>query len=119
MISIGTMYALIPKLFGREQMYSTKLIDVHFWVTTIGVVLYITSMWIAGVMQGLMWRATNEDGTLTYTFIESINSTYPYYAVRLAGGLLVLGGMLIMAWNVWKTVAARTSTADAPVVQPA
>ena len=119
MISIGTMYALIPKLFGREQMYSVKAIDVHFWTTTIGVVLYITSMWIAGVMQGLMWRATNADGTLTYAFIESIKSTYPYYAVRLLGGTLVLAGMLIMAWNVWKTAAARTSTADAPVVQPA
>jgi cytochrome c oxidase cbb3-type subunit 1 len=119
MISIGTMYALIPKLFGREQMYSTKLIDVHFWITTIGVVLYITSMWIAGVMQGLMWRAINPDGTLTYSFIESLNATYPYYAVRLAGGSLVLVGMLIMAYNVWKTVAARQSTADTPVVQPA
>ena len=94
MISIGTMYALIPKLFGREQMYSVKAIDVHFWITTIGVVLYITSMWIAGVMQGLMWRATNADGTLTYAFIESIKATYPYYAVRLAGGTLVLSGML-------------------------
>ena len=119
MVSIGCMYALIPKLFGREQMYSVKLIDVHFWTTTIGVVLYITSMWIAGVMQGLMWRATNADGTLTYAFIESIKSTYPYYAVRLAGGTLVLAGMFIMAWNVWKTVAARTSTADSPVIQPA
>jgi len=119
MISIGTMYALIPKLYGREQMYSTKAIDVHFWTTTIGVVLYITSMWIAGVMQGLMWRATNADGTLTYAFIESIKSTYPYYAVRLLGGTLVLSGMFIMAWNVWKTIAARTSTADSPVVQPA
>ena len=119
MVSIGTMYALIPKLFGREQMYSVKAIDVHFWTTTIGVVLYITSMWIAGVMQGLMWRAMNADGTLTYAFIESIKSTYPYYAVRLAGGTLVLAGMFIMAWNVWKTVAARTSTADSPVVQPA
>jgi cytochrome c oxidase cbb3-type subunit I len=119
MISIGTMYALIPKLFGREQMYSVKLIDVHFWTTTIGVVLYITSMWIAGVMQGLMWRATNADGTLTYAFIESIKATYPYYAVRLAGGVLVLGGMFIMAYNVWKTVAARTTTADSPVLQPA
>jgi len=119
MISIGTMYALIPKLFGREQMYSTKLIDVHFWTTTIGVVLYITSMWIAGVMQGLMWRATNADGTLTYAFIESIKATYPYYAVRLAGGTLVFLGMLIMAYNVWKTIAARTTTADSPVVQPA
>jgi cytochrome c oxidase cbb3-type subunit I len=119
MISIGTMYALIPKLYGRTEMYSTKLIDVHFWTTTIGVVLYITSMWIAGVMQGLMWRATNADGTLTYAFIESIKSTYPYYAVRLAGGTLVLAGMFIMAYNVWKTIAGRTSTADAPVVQPA
>jgi cytochrome c oxidase cbb3-type subunit 1 len=119
MISIGCIYALVPKLFGREQMYSTKLIDAHFWITTVGVVLYITSMWIAGVTQGLMWRATNPDGTLTYAFIESINSTYPYYAVRLAGGLLVLAGMFLMAWNVWKTAAARTSTADAPVVQPA
>jgi cytochrome c oxidase cbb3-type subunit 1 len=119
MISIGTMYALIPKLFGRTEMYSTKLIDVHFWTTTIGVVLYISSMWIAGVMQGLMWRATNADGTLTYAFIESLKSTYPYYAVRLLGGVTVLCGMLLMAWNVWKTVATRTSTADAPVVQPA
>jgi cytochrome c oxidase cbb3-type subunit 1 len=100
-------------------MYSTKLIDVHFWTTTIGVVLYITSMWIAGVMQGLMWRATNADGTLTYAFIESIKATYPYYAVRLAGGTLVFLGMLIMAYNVWKTIAARTTTADSPVVQPA
>jgi cytochrome c oxidase cbb3-type subunit 1 len=119
MISVGTMYALIPKLYGRTEMYSTKAIDVHFWTTTIGVVLYITSMWIAGVMQGLMWRATNADGTLTYAFIESIKSTYPYYAVRLAGGTLVLAGMFLMAWNVWKTIAERTSTADAPVVQPA
>jgi len=119
MISIGTMYALIPKLFGREQMYSTKLIDVHFWITTIGVVLYITSMWIAGVMQGLMWRAINVDGTLTYSFIESLNATYPYYAVRLLGGTLVLSGMFLMAYNVWKTAAARVSTADTPVVQPA
>jgi cytochrome c oxidase cbb3-type subunit I len=119
MITVGTLYAMIPKLYGREQMYSTRLIDLHFWVTTIGVVLYVTAMWIAGVTQGLMWRATNADGTLTYAFIESIKATYPYYAVRLAGGALVFAGMLVMAWNVWKTVAARTSTADAPVVQPA
>jgi cytochrome c oxidase cbb3-type subunit 1 len=118
MISIGTMYALIPKLFGREQMYSTKLIDVHFWTTTIGVVLYITSMWIAGVMQGLMWRATNADGTLTYAFIESIKATYPYYVVRLVGGLLYLGGMLIMAWNVVMTVKSGRAE-DARIPAPA
>jgi cytochrome c oxidase cbb3-type subunit 1 len=70
-------------------------------------------------MQGLMWRATNADGTLTYAFIESIKATYPYYAVRLLGGVLVLGGMFIMAYNVWKTVAGRTSTAEVRIVQPA
>jgi len=106
-------------MFGKTEMWSVRLITVHFWVATIGVVLYIASMWIAGVMQGLMWRAMNADGTLTYAFIESIKSTYPYYAVRLAGGTLVLGGMFLMAYNVWKTIAASTTTADSPVVQPA
>ena len=71
-------------------MYSVRWIDTHFWLHTIGVVFYIASMWIAGVMQGLMWRATNADGTLTYTFVESLNATYPYYLVRLGGGVLVL-----------------------------
>jgi len=118
-ISIGSIYALIPKLFGSEAMWSTRLIDVHFWVSTIGVVLYVTSMWIAGVMQGLMWRATNPDGTLTYTFVESLAATYPYYAVRLLGGTLFLGGMLIMVYNVSRTIAERKSLADAPILQPA
>ncbi|MDX1454383.1 MAG: cytochrome-c oxidase, cbb3-type subunit I [Gammaproteobacteria bacterium] len=103
-ITIGMVYHLIPRLWDREAMYSIKAIDLHFWVSTIGVVLYISSMWIAGVMQGLMWRAVNEDGTLTYAFIESIKASYPYYAVRLLGGLLFFVGMLIMAWNVWKTI---------------
>jgi len=112
MISIGSIYALMPKLLGREQMYSVKAIDTHFWLHTIGVVLYIASMWIAGVMQGLMWRATNDDGTLTYTFVESLKFTYPYYLIRLGGGLVVLGGMCLMAWNVWRTW--RT----APAIEP-
>jgi cytochrome c oxidase cbb3-type subunit 1 len=105
-ITIGSMYYLIPRLFGRTEMYSKKLIEVHFWVATIGVVLYIASMWIAGVMQGLMWRAVNVDGTLTYTFIESVKATFPYYVIRLAGGTLYLTGMLVMAYNVAKTIAA-------------
>ena len=79
---------------GQTRMYSTKLIDLHFWVATIGVVLYIAAMWIAGVMQGLMWRAVNADGTLTYTFVESVKATYPYYVVRFLGGLLYLAGWL-------------------------
>lgn len=105
-ITIGSLYYLLPRLFGRTEMYSKKLIEVHFWVATIGVVLYISSMWIAGVMQGLMWRAVNVDGTLTYTFIESVKATYPYYVIRLAGGTLYFTGMLVMAYNVAKTIAA-------------
>jgi cytochrome c oxidase cbb3-type subunit 1 len=82
-----------------------RLITVHFWIATIGVVLYIASMWIAGVMQGLMWRATNADGTLTYAFAEAVKATYPFYAIRLLGGTLFFAGMLIMAYNVVRTVA--------------
>ena len=103
MISIGAIYAMLPRLLGLTQMYSVKMIDAHFWIHTIGVVFYIASMWIAGVMQGLMWRASGDDGTLTYTFVESVAATYPYYLIRLLGGLMVLSGMFLMAWNVFKT----------------
>jgi cytochrome c oxidase cbb3-type subunit 1 len=119
MISLGCIYALIPKLYGKKQMYSIKLIDVHFWVTTIGVVLYIASMWIAGVMQGLMWRSVNDDGTLTYSFVESLAATYPYYVGRLAGGTLVLAGMFIMIYNVWKTAEMGKRIAAHQVLTPA
>ena len=119
MISLGAMYMLYPRLLGLTQMYSTKLIDTHFWVHTVGVVFYIASMWIAGVMQGLMWRATGDDGTLTYTFVESLKMTYPYFMVRLGGGLLVFAGMLIMAWNVWKTFQMAREVKDSPVLAPA
>ena len=118
MISIGSIYALLPKLLGRDTMYSTKLIDTHFWVHTLGVVFYIVSMWIAGIMQGLMWRATNDDGTLTYTFVEALNATYPYYLGRLFGGLLVLAGMLLMAWNVYQTYRAADKPVDQPLLAP-
>ena len=118
MITVGCIYFLIPKLFGRAEMYSIRLITLHFWITTIGIVLYISSMWIAGVMQGLMWRAVNDDGTLTYTFVEGVKATYPYYVVRLAGGVLVLSGMFVMAWNVAKTIALGRATEGA-IVPPA
>ena len=108
MITFGMLYYLIPRLWGREKMYSTRLIEVHFWIATIGVVLYIASMWIAGVMQGLMWRATEPDGSLTYSFVESVKSTFPFYAIRLMGGALYLSGMLLMAYNVFKTVIGQT-----------
>ena len=115
MVSIGAIYYLIPRLFGKSEMYSVKLINVHFWVSTIGVVLYITAMWIAGVMQGLMWRAVNADGTLTYSFAEAVKATYPYYMVRLLGGLVFFSGMLIMAYNVWKTIAGQRAVDDAKI----
>jgi cytochrome c oxidase cbb3-type subunit I len=102
-ISIGAIYSMFPRLIGAGKMHSTRLIDLHFWTSTIGVVIYISAMWIAGVMQGLMWRATNADGTLTYTFIESVVQTHPFYIARLFGGLLVLAGMFIMGWNMFKT----------------
>jgi cytochrome c oxidase cbb3-type subunit 1 len=117
MVSIGSLYYLIPRLYGRAEMHSMKLVTLHFWVATIGIVLYIAAMWIAGVMQGLMWRAVNPDGTLTYAFVESVKATYPYYAVRLLGGTLYFAGMLIMAWNVVKTVAGQ-KPAEAAIPAP-
>jgi len=118
MISIGSIYALLPRLLGTKEMWSTKLIDTHFWTHTIGVVFYIASMWIAGVMQGLMWRATNADGTLTYSFVESLNATYPYYLGRFAGGALVVTGMLIMAFNVIRTWQMAKGPVEYPVIAP-
>jgi len=107
MMTIASLYVLIPRLYGKKEMYSTALINTHFWLATIGILVYVVSMWIAGVMQGLMWRTFNtlpDDGTLKYTFIESIAATKPYYAFRLLGGILFLTGMFIMAYNVYKTV---------------
>ncbi|MEN8719437.1 MAG: cytochrome-c oxidase, cbb3-type subunit I [Oceanococcaceae bacterium] len=109
MMTIGSLYALIPRLYGRTEMHSVPAINLHFWLSTIGTVVYIASMWIAGVMQGLMWRAVGDDGTLTYSFIESLEATYPFYAVRLLGGVIFLTGMFVMAWNVWRTVQPQTA----------
>jgi len=120
LISMGALYHLIPRLYGKKSMYSVKAIELHFWVATIGIVLYIAAMWIAGVMQGLMWRAVNADGTLVYTFVESVKATFPYYVIRLLGGLLYLSGMLIMGWNVIMTVkSGRAAQAVIPRVAAA
>ena len=104
MISFGSLYYLIPRLYGREKMHSVKAIELHFWIATIGVVLYIAAMWIAGVQQGLMWRDTAADGTLVYSFVEELKTRVPYYLIRLLGGTLFLSGVFVMAWNVWMTV---------------
>ena len=102
-VSIGSLYFLIPRLFGQKQMYSVKAIEVHFWMATVGVVLYIAALWISGVMEGLMWRAINPDGTLAYTFVESVKAKFPYYFTRALGGFLYMSGLALMLWNTIKT----------------
>jgi cytochrome c oxidase cbb3-type subunit 1 len=104
MISIGALYHMIPKLWGKSAMYSTKLINTHFWLATIGTVLYVAAMWVNGILQGLMWRAVNQDGTLTYSFVEALEASHMGYLVRVIGGSFFLTGMFIMAYNVWQTV---------------
>jgi cytochrome c oxidase cbb3-type subunit 1 len=116
LVSIGALYYLVPRIVGKTQMYSKSAIDLHFWVATIGIVLYIASMWIAGVMEGLMWRAVNDDGTLTNTFVESTKAAHPFYLVRLVGGVLYFVGMLIMAWNTFKTLyGSKAITVSVPI----
>jgi len=119
MISMGSLYYLIPRLFGKKEMYSVKLIELHFWIATIGVVLYITAMWISGIMQGLMWRAVNADGTLTYSFVESVEAMHPFYAIRAIGGMFFLTGMIIMAFNVFSTIASGKVVDREPIPEPA
>ncbi|MFB9134168.1 cytochrome-c oxidase, cbb3-type subunit I [Vibrio sp. AK197] len=118
MVSIGSVYHLIPRLFGQQRMYSVGLVNAHFWLATIGTVLYIVAMWISGVMQGLMWRAVNSDGTLTYSFVESVQASYPFYTVRFIGGFIFLSGMFLMAYNTYKTIAAPKDSLKA-ISQPA
>jgi cytochrome c oxidase cbb3-type subunit 1 len=113
MVSIGAMYHLIPILFNQGRMYSIKLINTHFWIHTSGIILYIVAMWISGVMQGLMWRATNPDGTLTYSFVESLTASYPFYFMRFLGGALVVTGFVIMLYNMFKTISAKDGSLKA------
>ena len=106
MVSIGSIYFLLPRLFGRSEMYNPGMVTVHFWLATIGTVLYIAAMWISGVMQGLMWRATNVDGSLAYSFVETVKGSYPFWAIRWLGGVFFLAGMVLMAWNMFRTMSA-------------
>ena len=119
MISIGSIYMLIPRCVGLKEMASNRMIEWHFWVHTIGVVLYTVAMWIAGIYQGLMARAANADGTLTYAFSEIVEFNYPYYLVRLLAGVLVIAGMGIMCVNTWQTLRLAKGRAENPVLPPA
>jgi cytochrome c oxidase cbb3-type subunit 1 len=116
MITIGSIYAFFPRLFGRPQLYSIRLVELHFWIATLGVVLYITAMWAGGVMQGLMWRAVNPDGTLTYSFVETVAAMRPYYILRFLGGVLYLAGMIIMCYNLARTVQQPRTVSEPSLI---
>ena len=119
MITMGSLYHMLPRLYGKTEIYSTRLIFVHFWLATIGIVLYVTSMWVAGIMEGLLWRETVADGSLTYSFIEILGKKYIFYFVRFLGGAFFLSGMCLMAYNCWKTVAGAKQPAAQLQTQPA
>lgn len=115
-ISFGALYCLTPWLWKRKSLYSKQLVEWHFWISTIGIVLYITSMWVSGIMQGLMWRAYNEFGFLQFSFVETVEAMHPYYIIRALGGLLFTIGAGIMAYNLWRTARGDVRTAE---LQPA
>jgi cytochrome c oxidase cbb3-type subunit I len=104
MVSFGAVYCLVPWLWNRRGLYSMRLVEWHFWIATIGILLYITAMWVSGITQGLMWRAYDKLGFLQYSFIETVEAMKPYYVIRAIGGLLFVGGSLIMAYNIWRTI---------------
>ncbi|MDX2308407.1 MAG: cytochrome-c oxidase, cbb3-type subunit I [Hyphomicrobium sp.] len=104
MVSFGAIYCLVPWLWKRKALYSLRLVEWHFWISTIGILLYITAMWVSGIMQGLMWRAYDKLGFLSYSFVETVEAMHPYYIVRSVGGLLFVIGSLIMAYNIIRTI---------------
>jgi cytochrome c oxidase cbb3-type subunit 1 len=109
-VSFGAVYYLVPRLWGRSGLYSERLVDYHFWIATLGIVLYITSMWASGIMQGIMWRTYDHLGFLQYSFVETVQEMHIYYVIRALGGVLFLTGALIMTYNLWRT--ARGDVAD-------
>jgi len=117
-VSFGAIYCLVPWLWKKERLYSNALVEWHFWISTLGIVLYITSMWVAGIMQGLMWRAYNDYGFLEYSFVESVQAMHPYYIIRAIGGALYLGGALIMAYNLWRTATGAVPAASGMPATP-
>ena len=102
-VSVGALYHLTPKLWKRERLYSIQLVSVHFWVASIGIVLYITAMWVSGILQGLMWRAYDRLGFLEYSFVETVQAMHPFYAIRALGGVMFMLGAVVMAYNLWRT----------------
>ena len=103
-ISFGAIYYLVPVLWGKQEMYSKKLISAHLWLATIGIVIYMVSMWFAGILQGLEWRTYDSMGFLQYSFVETVASLHKYYVARAFAGIIYLGAALIMVYNIYKTI---------------
>ncbi|WP_326914388.1 cytochrome-c oxidase, cbb3-type subunit I [Sphingopyxis chilensis] len=116
MITFASVYYLVPRLWGRQRLYSLRMVNWHFWLATVGIVFYAASMWVAGIMQGLMWREYGADGYLVYSFAESVAAMHPMYLIRAAGGAMYLAGFLIMIVNVWATLAGRVR-AEKPMTE--
>jgi cytochrome c oxidase cbb3-type subunit 1 len=123
MISFGALYYMVPKLWNRERLYSIRLVNWHIWLATLGIVIYASVMWVAGITQGLMWREYDDQGFLVNSFIETVTAIHPEYVMRIFGGLLYLIGGLVMVYNVYKTIRGdireeaplgATGTAPAP-----
>ncbi len=118
-ISFGAIYYLVPVLWNKRELYSLRLVNLHLWISTIGIVLYITAMWVSGIMQGLMWRSYDALGFLEYSFVESVMAMHPFYVIRALGGLLFLGGGLLMVYNIYKTITVAADEVDQPVTDAA
>ena len=119
MITFGALYYLTPKLWNRAGLYSLKLVSWHFWLATIGIVLYASSMWVTGIMEGLMWREVDANGFLVNAFADTVSAKFPMYVVRGMGGLMFLTGALIMCYNLWMTVRAQPERASDNAFVPA
>jgi cytochrome c oxidase cbb3-type subunit 1 len=118
-ISFGAVYFLVPRLWGVRRLYSERLVEVHFWIATLGIVLYVTAMWVSGIMQGLMWRSYDELGFLQFSFIETVEAMHPFYVIRAFGGVLFLIGALVMVYNLWRTVRGEIRAEEPLVHAPA
>ncbi|MCY3701886.1 MAG: cytochrome-c oxidase, cbb3-type subunit I [Rhodospirillales bacterium] len=117
-VSFGALYVLTPVVWRRERLYSLRLVEWHFWISSLGIVLYITAMWVSGIMQGLMWRAYDSLGFLEYSFVESVEAMHPFYVIRALGGALFVAGALIMAYNLWRTTRGQIRETE-PLQGPA
>ncbi len=112
-VTFGALYYLVPRLWRAERLYSIRLVEWHFWISTLGIVLYVTSMWVSGIMQGLMWRTYDSLGFLQFSFVETVEAMHPFYVVRALGGVLFTAGALIMAYNLWRTMRGEVREEEA------